>query len=668
MKGAGQCMSMPNLYEGEICIRTKECKYENMLMYELLRFSLAQINYNDLYTIDEDVYYTICTKTTRYTQEVDTINEICDKLNKLSIFNDKPTSINAGTQMNIMMQSLLIKRLAEHTSLKKICQKDPFTFNNNVIIINLGNGIQINAIKIVTTLIPFGNWKKMYQVYNKTNQVYNKTKNNPVIKAVPWSSPLIEAFYKKDVPKSAKKVAKQLRVFVKTEQGASTGNTIRDHSSDSMPSTKSNLNDVLHGVPILENTFKEWQKYCKSQTQTRDFYVHRRGPLMIGSSGEMLSDKSNHIIQMAINTSTSVFKHIAAEFLGHCFYNILIPAQQISRILPIFKISAFPNEYEIIIPAGTFLRIDSILQTENIIDVQFIIKMTVVNPTYKNVMNPNNIIREEITKIETNQGTSIIYRNTSRTMYYKRIVKDDMEFNEMFKRGLNEMLAAYTYRELFGLNTFEYTMMYYPIDDVFVLCSKYKKEISIAEEQEKSKDPLIQEKYIQSFQQKMSEEFLVDCIMCNWDAYGECNTLIIDEKTFRVDVGGCLNYRAMGDERESIKTNINEHESIPIYNPKVFKFDDEIINCNIKLIDTAHEKFNDFRTNVMKKFTNMITNMKLPLGSASDYITFIENSIDSIRKRLLFYTNNGRAILNMTQIPVKILENSSKLSLSRAHG
>ena len=142
----------------------------------------------------------------------------------------------------------------------------------------------------------------------------------------------------------------------------------------------------------------------------------------------------------------------------------------------------------------------------------------------------------------------------------------------------------------------------------------------------------------------MSNEFLVDCIMCNWDAYGQCNSLIIEGKSIRVDVGGCLNYRAMGANRESFLTNIDDHDTIPKNNPDFFKFDDITIQNNMELINTANDKFKTFKSAAMKSFTNIITKINLPRdsGTASDYVTFINNSIDIIKQRLAFYHKNGK--------------------------
>ena len=161
MKGAGGCISMPSLDTdtNEICIPTKNFdKYEDMVIYEVLRFTLEQIGYYDLYTIDTDVYYTVVQ------HPYDTTELICTKLNDFM-----KIKINIHTfEITKITQSILYKRLA---TFNKIRETIPFTFNGDIIILNFERPhTQINVIKIVKTeIVPKSGIKfmDMEQIYKK---------------------------------------------------------------------------------------------------------------------------------------------------------------------------------------------------------------------------------------------------------------------------------------------------------------------------------------------------------------------------------------------------------------------------------------------------------------------------------------------------------------------
>ena len=144
----------------------------------------------------------------------------------------------------------------------------------------------------------------------------------------------------------------------------------------------------------------------------------------------------------------------------------------------------------------------------------------------------------------------------------------------------------------------------------------------------------------------MSSEFLVDCIMCNWDAYTDCNCLVLNDATFRVDVGGCLQYRAMGEERVSFDNIPDDHESILAYNAQYITFDPESIGHNMLLVKTAFSNFGEFQTNVISDFSKLISKMLFTDEQKTKFNAFIAKSIRVIKQRLEYYRDNGDTILN----------------------
>ena len=143
MKGSGPCFSkQPN----EVLPTKPLDPTKDILIYELLRFVLAEINYHKLYTCDESddsVYYIL--------NEIDeTIEQICDKLNKLSIFNPNIcTSKHEQSDICRMMQALLQKRLRNY---EITFGTPPFIIINNIIHLNIFNELKqqkrIPCIKI----------------------------------------------------------------------------------------------------------------------------------------------------------------------------------------------------------------------------------------------------------------------------------------------------------------------------------------------------------------------------------------------------------------------------------------------------------------------------------------------------------------------------------------
>lgn len=76
---------------------------------------------------------------------------------------------------------------------------------------------------------------------------------------------------------------------------------------------------------------------------------------------------------------------------------------------------------------------------------------------------------------------------------------------------------------------------------------------------------------------KMSEGFIADCLLANWDVYQNDNCLIknANGSVYRVDNGGCLNYRAQGKQKTFDGNVYDTWKSMARYNPGISNLLDE---------------------------------------------------------------------------------------------
>lgn len=93
--------------------------------------------------------------------------------------------------------------------------------------------------------------------------------------------------------------------------------------------------------------------------------------------------------------------------------------------------------------------------------------------------------------------------------------------------------------------------------------------------------------------QKMSEGFMADVLLANWDVYQNDNCLINDATgdVIRVDNGGCLNYRAQGSQKTFDGNVYDTWKSMLRYNPGIANKLTE--NDQLKQIDALLEKRDD---------------------------------------------------------------------------
>lgn len=70
----------------------------------------------------------------------------------------------------------------------------------------------------------------------------------------------------------------------------------------------------------------------------------------------------------------------------------------------------------------------------------------------------------------------------------------------------------------------------------------------------------------------MAKGFIADCLMANWDVYKNDNCLIDSTgKVYRVDNGGCLNYRAQGSTKTFDSDILKTFNSMVQYNPAQYQ-------------------------------------------------------------------------------------------------
>lgn len=148
----------------------------------------------------------------------------------------------------------------------------------------------------------------------------------------------------------------------------------------------------------------------------------------------------------------------------------------------------------------------------------------------------------------------------------------------------------------------------------------------------------------------------MDCILANWDVGSRGNVGIIKEEgrksAFRIDVGGSLLFRALGQKRlyDNIPT---EHNSF--FNPtnKGYKlFSNLKRNQVIHMFDLIEKlDLNKFIT-LKTSLSEMVNHWNLPHKDKKMAIKVLE-SIDIVMKRHEYYIDNKPSIIQFLQSQVK---------------
>lgn len=257
-------------------------------------------------------------------------------------------------------------------------------------------------------------------------------------------------------------------------------------------------------------------------------------------------------------------------------------------------------------------------------------------------LNHDHIIQQDTVLQAAKMGSSIIYIDTINKTYNKNPVKIAIHepFNQSFKRCLNEMLAAYTFSELFGLQTLDFKLMYSVSHKLLLLQSQINEQIPDAEKIASTNDGETKLKAA------MANEFLIDCIMSNWDAYVNGNCLIIADKLFRVDVGGCLKYRARGEDRFTFANNSVPTDHDTIIQHSGMNISESNINANMGKLNIAKSKFDEFKIKAIVKMDEIINMMNMDESLFETYINYVTDIIETLRYRLEYYITYGNQILS----------------------
>lgn len=318
-----------------------------------------------------------------------------------------------------------------------------------------------------------------------------------------------------------------------------------------------------------------------------------------------LVHKTNTFVTTAFLSTTRLL-HVAADY-GNVIYAIYVP--------PFFPVMNFhDNLGQILLPIGTYISIDKVvpdaLKFHNDLYCSFVQchidaskqkELPSLIDQYIDIFKHPCAVDNSITcnffnlkqsrsrsqsqsLIETNltnqtlqpiklQGSSSFYSATIKNASY--IVKDICKPSkgirvlsndtQVFKRILNEVLAAHIYKRVYGLLTFDYKIL-----------DKRQNNVNIST----AANFLIVSKTLDVKYRSTKGRvlvaytgFLVDCILGNWDVYNNNNIGFIndneddDDIAIRTDVGGALAFRGRGDEKQSFATGTipNEHFQIAQY-------------------------------------------------------------------------------------------------------
>ena len=254
--------------------------------------------------------------------------------------------------------------------------------------------------------------------------------------------------------------------------------------------------------------------------------------------------------------------------------------------------------------------------------------------------NAQKCIKNENLKIAFDRASvpSKYYVDEAKHINYKPLKQHDefiVAFNQDLKRCLNEMVAAHVYINLFKLKAQEYELCYYQVTNSFVLKSNRDLYPSTVQQ------PNIRANHA------YSSQFLVDCIMCNWDVYIDNNTILVDRELYRVHVDGCLQFVTRGENRTSFNLiKPNDHDILFKNSTIDFDFSEQNIKANSKRLSDAKSRFDKFEQDALVKFESTIKELDCSSTLHAKYILFVSNQLQQIRKRLDYYVGNGERILN----------------------
>ena len=212
--------------------------------------------------------------------------------------------------------------------------------------------------------------------------------------------------------------------------------------------------------------------------------------------------------------------------------------------------------------------------------------------------------------------------------------------NQVFKRILNELLAAHIYTRVFKLATFDYTILDKRKDQPALNALSNYLIVSKAEN--------IRYDLKQSEKESIYTGFFVDCILANWDVYNNENVGMKDDVPIRTDVGGALAFRGRGDEKINFIHGEPPDEHYTIASQPSFK----ALNITNEKYVLALKYLRSISTatvlrklhKINKEFTQFI-DLVQEKENAKKYHALLQRIIQAVIYRNEWYRHNAKSII-----------------------
>lgn len=264
-----------------------------------------------------------------------------------------------------------------------------------------------------------------------------------------------------------------------------------------------------------------------------------------------------------------------------------------------------------------------------------------------------------ISQINT-QGTSKIYNGilNNEKYFIKDVVKTigtksrtNMYGVYDIELAINELLASKIYTDIYGIDAIHLFLVVNNSNDKYpkyMIASKAI-EIDTCEPITQDCKDLLDNKIPGAI-----EPFLVDCILANWDVGSRGNVGIIGnrrKKAFRIDVGGSLMFRAMGQRRD-FKNIPNEHENFFIQSNKGYKLfkslTEKQIDKMFAILETVDKSIFDAIKKQIEQHIDNIEKQDLVLAKK------ILKCMDTVEARHNFYVKNKTKIQKFLNDKVQV--------------
>ncbi len=258
------------------------------------------------------------------------------------------------------------------------------------------------------------------------------------------------------------------------------------------------------------------------------------------------------------------------------------------------------------------------------------------------------------------QGTSKIYNGHFKNEKYfiKDVVKSigtnsrtNMYGVYDIELAMNELLASKIYTDIYGIDAIHLFLVVNNSNEKYpkyMIASKAI-EIDTCEPITQDCKDLLDNKIPGAI-----EPFLVDCILANWDVGSRGNVGIIGnrrKKAFRIDVGGSLMFRAMGQRRE-FKNIPNEHDNFFIQTNKGYKLfkslTEKQIDKMFTILEIVDKSVFDNIKNQIEQNINFIDKQDLVLANK------ILKCMDIVKARHNFYIKNKNKIQKFLNDKVQV--------------